>query len=343
MRRDSEPALRVVKLAEDSGLTVLGTRLETWAQEGMLWPEGTSDERKVEYLRLLLRLTGHRKSRDRAALIMAVHECPTARLRSALADPDAASPANDLDPDDPTVEDAIADTVEGYMATPLGTGTFKGTTAKVLDSIARERAQSASMRVGRDESEWEIVVEQSRGEGLSRKNAERVADRRIKPDEPDIFRQRVGAQVLTAYVNGGDFYDPDVVEAFTGLDAGEVDTLGEALPTLPTEASYLIETMPLNELATICRVSRDLLVGSGQRPPQFARLNDDDLDEMAAVLAPWFYVQRRHLLRDVLARFDVSESVVEAALRADVYGLSISDEDRAALPPLPTESEDSQA
>ena len=184
MRRDSEPALRVVRLAEDNGLAILGSRLETWDQEDMLWPEGTPDDHKVEYLRQLLRLTGHRKSRDRAALIMAVHGCPTARLRSALAaafepgptDAVVSAPLN-VDTTDPAVADGIADTVEAYTSAPLGTGTFKATTAKVLDSVAQERARWASERIGRDELDWEAVVRPGQ---------------RIKPDDPGVFRQRVG-------------------------------------------------------------------------------------------------------------------------------------------------------
>ena len=111
---------------------------------------------------------------------------------------------------------------------------------------------------------------------------------------------------------------------------------------MPAETAQLIETMPLDELATICRVTRDELIGSGQLPSQFSRLDNDDLDEIAATLAQLFYVQQRHLLRNVLARFDVSEFMVEAALR-DAYGLPISDEDRAALPPLPLEAGDPPA
>ncbi len=341
VRRNSKPTEQIVELAKKNDLDIDGERLETLSQGGMIWPEGTPDDRKVEYLRQLLRLTGHRKSRDRAALIMAVHGCPTTRLRSALAglnsgstDAVVSAPLN-VDTTNPSDHDAIADAVDraiadavvDYTATPLGTGTFKATTAKVLDSVARERNRSASKRIGRDELGWDDEGEDGQ---------------RIKPDSPDVFRQRVAHQILGAYVNGGDFDDSDIVDAFTN-DATETDALAEMLPTLPAETSHLIETMPLDELATICRVTRDELIGSGQLPSQFSRLDNDDLDEIAATLAPLFYVHQRHLLRNVLARFDVSESMVEAALRADAYGLPISAEDRAALPPLPMEGDDSQA
>lgn len=319
MRRDSERALRVLDLAKDNGLKVLGTRLETWDQEDLLWPANTPDEQKVEYLRLLVQLTGPRKSRDRAAKIMVLRGCPTERLRSVL------TVGSDLEKeeilengDEDAILAAIEERAESYMDLPLGGETHKRSTADALTAASRARAKSASRKVGADPADREVLVQR----GV-----------KVKPDKPEPFRRRVGQQIMHASVYG-EMYDPDVIKAFTGWGDGVAEIVAEVLPLLPGEVDHLAQTMPLDELVTVCRFARAMVIPELQS----AHLSDDELDEIAAERALPTYVIQRHLNRAALARFGVDEAMADAAFRADVYGLPISDEERAALPP-PIESE----
>ena len=326
VRRDSEPALTLVKLATDNGLDILGTRLEAWDRGDLLWPEEVPDERKVEYLRLLVRLTGPRKSRDRAALIMAVHGCPCERLRSALSwgPVDSSLDSTLTGGDEDEIARVIEDTTDDYMSSPLGSSTFPRTTTDALSSVLNARAKSAARNLAVDETDREAGA---------------------PADPPRQVGRRFVIQVMHALADG-EMFDPGVVGAFTGLDSGQVAILADALTTMPLEVDHLVQTMPLSELATICRVTRMTLTPD-QLPPQSARLTDDDLAAIAARKAPGDYIVMRHHLRTFAEQCGLKTSLADAGIR-DVYGLPISDKDRAnlgLLAPsfLPTEDDELSA
>jgi hypothetical protein len=280
----------------------------------MLWPDGTPDERKVEYLRLLVRLTGHRKSRDRAVCIMAVHGCPVERLRTAisLGDPDPTFDAILDSGDEVAIDEAVKDIVDTYMDSPLGDGIFNRPTTDALTSLSVARAKSASKSHGQDETDLENI---------------KIRGIKVKPDAPETVRRQVGRQLIQASLTG-EMYDTEVVEAFTDLDESQVDVLARALPPLAAEVNHLAETMPLDEIAAICRVIRTITTPD-QLGPKSDRLSDDDLDEIAARNALGMYVFNRNQLRSFAEQYGLDLTAADASLRC-TYGLPISAEDESA-------------
>ena len=282
MRRSSAETRRLVDLFTGQGVPATGRQIEDWSHAGLLWPEDTSDERKVEHVRQLLAV--HRqgpKARCRTALVLLARGFPCTGTHDAIVAEHGASSFAELAAKARTAMDQASPDPESDD----GEEVIESEAGRVMSAHERPTLPALDRR----------VIDAWLTQALGNARTAPIRDEATGTDDDPAATIASALTQALAVVYGADPWVPEALvrmgsterldDAAWREDKAGFDEAADAVRTAWRESEAVradLERTPLDALAAGAMLTRRLLGLTLTR----SSVSGEDLDYFAGIMAP---------------------------------------------------------